>query len=218
MAEKDNITINIQDLLLYLPVRRSASQLLKQQLRNATLRSSRVALDHSKVVVKALDGISLQVEQGDRVGLIGRNGAGKSSLLRVMAGIYPPSSGTCVVKGEISTLFTSKLSMDLEASGQENIFLMAYALGMKKSEVEEVFDDIVEFASLDKFLYLPVRSYSAGMATRLGFAVATARKPDILLIDEVFGVGDRMFRKKAKRSGAQYSGTSGHFGSGISCR
>jgi ABC-2 type transport system ATP-binding protein/lipopolysaccharide transport system ATP-binding protein len=149
--------------------------------------------------LRGLDGISFTARRGDRIGLIGRNGAGKSTLLRTLAGIYQPSAGSCRATGRISTLFSSALGLSAEATGYENIYLGATLLGMKKAAIKEALPDIVAFCELGDFLELPIRTYSAGMRTRLGFAIATSIRPDILLIDEVFGTGDRHFRAKAKQ-------------------
>ena len=196
--KQQDLAIEVKDLHLFLPIKRSASQVLKQKLKKAAGGSTRVDFEHSGVYVRAIDGISLKIHKGDRVGLIGKNGAGKSTFLKVLAGIYRPSSGECVVNGSVATLFTSKLAMDKDASGYENIYLMGYSMGLGKSQIAALEQDVIDFADLGNFLYLPIRTYSAGMATRLGFAVATSVCPEILLIDEVVGAGDRDFRKRAQ--------------------
>ncbi len=148
-------------------------------------------------VCKVLQDINLEINSGEKVGLIGVNGAGKSSLLRVLAGIYAPTEGAYEAQGKISTLFTATVGMQNNASGRENIFLSARTLGLSRAQIAAVRDDIIEFAELGEFIDLPVRLYSAGMKMRLGFAIATSIKPEILLIDEVFGAGDVRFRKRA---------------------
>lgn len=147
--------------------------------------------------VKALDGVSMSIEAGDMVGLIGVNGAGKSTLLRTLAGIFKPSAGTYEAEGKISTLFSATVGMKINASGRENIFLSGRTIGMSRAEIAAVQDEIVDFADLGEFIDLPIRTYSAGMKARLGFAITTAIDPEILLIDEVFGVGDRKFSQRA---------------------
>ena len=146
----------------------------------------------------ALDGVSFTLHDGDAVGLIGHNGAGKTCLLRVMGGIYKPSSGKCQINGTIATLFTNSIGLNQNATGHENIRLSCILMGLSKKDIEAVLPDIVAFSELGDYLDLPLRTYSAGMRTRLGFALATAINPDVLLIDEVFTTGDRTFRKKAK--------------------
>lgn len=148
--------------------------------------------------VLALDDVSFTINEGDAVGLIGHNGAGKTSLLRVMGGIYKPTAGHCEVRGKVSTLFTNSIGLNQNATGLENIRLTCILMGMPSAEIEKIVPDVVEFSELGAYLELPLRTYSAGMRTRLGFALATCMNPDILLIDEVFTTGDRAFRKKAK--------------------
>jgi ABC-2 type transport system ATP-binding protein/lipopolysaccharide transport system ATP-binding protein len=146
--------------------------------------------------VNALRNVSLEVREGDRVGLIGGNGAGKTTLLRVMAGIYEPTKGVCTSAGNIVPLFGGSLGMDLELPGYDNIVLRGRILGLSQKQIKAQVDDIADFAELDHFLYLPVRTYSAGMRLRLAFAITTAIEADILLLDEGVGAGDEAFRRK----------------------
>jgi ABC-2 type transport system ATP-binding protein/lipopolysaccharide transport system ATP-binding protein len=148
--------------------------------------------------VAALSNIDLTVERGDRVALIGPNGAGKSTLLKVMAGGYVPSSGRIVVQGRVSTLLTMGVGMDFEDTGSENIDICCMYLGMSPREIRAKRAEIVEFCELGPYIDMPVRTYSSGMMMRLSFAIATAINPDILLIDEVMGVGDAKFAVKAR--------------------
>jgi len=153
--------------------------------------------DATHAWVRALDEVTVEMRPGERVGIIGHNGAGKSSLLRVMAGIYPPTLGTVSVDGTVSTLFTSTIGLNLDATGYENVILMGILLGFHKKRMESLIPEIAEFSELGDFLDMPLRTYSAGMRTRLGFAIATSVDPNCLLIDEVFGAGDRRFQDKA---------------------
>ncbi|KFI07968.1 ABC transporter ATP-binding protein [Massilia sp. BSC265] len=148
-------------------------------------------------LITALRDASFRLRDGDRVGLLGHNGAGKSTLLRTMAGVYSPSAGTVVREGRVATVFELGAGMESELSGYENIRRMAMLLGIGKREISARMPDIEEFTQLGPFLHLPVRTYSAGMATRLMFAVATSTRPDILLVDEIFGAGDAEFQQKA---------------------
>ncbi|MET4807386.1 ABC transporter ATP-binding protein [Limibacillus sp. MBR-115] len=152
----------------------------------------------SRGQVRALDSISFELNHGDRVGIIGRNGAGKSTLLRLIAGIYQPSAGTLAVEGRLSTLFTNRIGLNERATGRENIRLAGHLLGMSSAQIETLLPEIAAFSELEDFIDLPLRTYSSGMSVRLGFAIATALDPDILLIDEVFGAGDRSFQNKAQ--------------------
>lgn len=149
-------------------------------------------------IVRALNDVSFELQHGDRVGLAGHNGAGKSTLLRTMAGVYKPTSGQISREGRVATVLELGAGMDSELSGYENIIRMSMLLGLSQNLIRKKLRDIEEFTQLGPFLNLPVRTYSAGMATRLMFAVATSTEPDILLVDEVFGAGDAEFQEKAK--------------------
>jgi ABC-type polysaccharide/polyol phosphate transport system ATPase subunit len=148
--------------------------------------------------VRALQDVNLRVEQGDRLGFIGHNGAGKSTLLKLLAGIYAPTSGYRSVTGRISSLFDIALGFEGEASGWENITYRSYLQGETPSSVRAKRNAIAEFSELGDFLNMPVRYYSAGMMVRLAFSIATAIDPEILLVDEVLGVGDLSFQNKAR--------------------
>ncbi len=149
------------------------------------------------LIVKALGDITLSLGDGDRVGLIGRNGAGKSTLLRVLAGIYAPTEGTIETRGTVVPLLDLALGMDDEATGYQNIFLRGMLLGRSKREIQAVVGEIEDFTELGEYLSLPIRTYSSGMRLRLAFAISTAFRPEILLLDEVIGVGDATFIHKA---------------------
>jgi ABC-type polysaccharide/polyol phosphate transport system ATPase subunit len=148
-------------------------------------------------IVTALRDVSFTLADGDAVGLVGHNGAGKSTLLRTMAGVYQPAWGRVLRQGRIATVFELGAGMDGELSGYENIQRMGLLLGIGQDEIRARMEDIETFTQLGPFLGLPVRTYSAGMATRLMFAVATSTRPDILLVDEIFGAGDAEFQEKA---------------------
>ena len=145
---------------------------------------------------KALCDVSLEVHQGEVMGVIGHNGAGKSTLLKLVSRVMKPTRGRVWVKGRIAPLLELGAGFHYELSGRENIFLNGTLLGCTHAEMEAVFDDIVDFAEMWDFIEAPLRTYSTGMAVRLGFAVATARQPDILIVDEVLSVGDEQFRHK----------------------
>ena len=149
------------------------------------------------VSVTALDGIDLDLKNGDRLGLVGHNGAGKSTLLRTMAGIFKPTRGCITIDGKVSTVFGLGAGLQEELTGYDNIVRMGMMLGATRREAEANIADIEEFTELGNFFAFPVHTYSAGMRTRLTFAVATAAHPEILLIDEVLGAGDAEFQKKA---------------------
>jgi ABC-type polysaccharide/polyol phosphate transport system ATPase subunit len=156
--------------------------------------------DHSeRRVVHALKDVSLEINHGERVGLIGLNGAGKSTILKVMAGIYPPTAGDVRVNGHVSAMFELATGFEMTQTGWDNIRIRGMLLGLTPAEVEERIHQIAEFSELGEFLDYPVKTYSAGMFIRLAFSVSTAINPEILLLDEVMGAGDVQFANKAKR-------------------
>lgn len=144
----------------------------------------------------ALKNVNLQVRRGESVALIGRNGAGKSTLLRLISGIIEPTMGKITTRGSMAPLLKLGAGFDHNATGKENIFLNGAILGYSKKEMANRYDSIVEFSELHKFMNLPLKNYSSGMLTRLGFAIAVDVNPDILLIDEILAVGDAPFQKK----------------------
>ncbi len=149
------------------------------------------------ITVTALNQVSFELQDGDAIGLVGHNGAGKTTLLRAMAGIYKPSSGNVSIQGSISTIIDLGAGMDPELSGYDNIIRMGLLLGSTMDAMEANIADIEQFTELGEFLSVPVRTYSSGMLMRLMFAVATSVRPEILLIDEMFGTGDAAFQEKA---------------------
>ena len=144
----------------------------------------------------ALNGVSFQVGVGERVGIIGRNGAGKSTLLKVLSRITHPTRGRVMLNGRVASLLEVGTGFHPELTGRENIFLNGAILGMSRWEIQEKFDEIVDFAEVSKFLDTPVKRYSSGMYVRLAFAVAAHLEPDLLIVDEVLAVGDASFQKK----------------------
>ena len=149
-----------------------------------------------KETLHALEDVSFEVQEGEAVGIIGRNGAGKSTLLKVLSRITSPTAGSIRVRGRLSALLEVGTGFHQELTGRENIYLNGSILGMSKAEVEERFDDIVEFAEVERFLDTPIKRYSSGMRLRLGFAVAAHLDAEVLLVDEVLAVGAASFQKK----------------------
>lgn len=146
----------------------------------------------------ALNDVTFQLKQGDRLGILGLNGAGKSTLLKVIAGVQKPSEGSVTVKGRIVPLLELGAGFDKEYTGAENIYLYGTVLGYSKEFIREKYNEIVEFSELGDFINVPVKNYSSGMKSRLGFAIATVVQPDVLILDEVLAVGDAKFRKKCE--------------------
>lgn len=179
------------------PIYNAASQSLRKQIVSISTGGRVSAAKGQVATVTALDDINLDLKDGDRIGLVGHNGSGKTTLLRTMAGIFRPTRGRMTVEGRVSTVFGLGAGMDPELTGFENITRMAMLLGATQREAEASIPGIEEFTELGQFLAMPVRTYSAGMTTRLLFAVATAVHPEILLVDEVLGAGDAAFQEKA---------------------
>lgn len=147
----------------------------------------------------ALDNVSFSVSQGDVFALVGFNGAGKSTMLKIIAGVLQPTEGSVEVQGKIAPLIEVGAGFDPDLTARENIYLNGALLGHKKAYLDEHFQDIIAFAELEKFVDVPVKNFSSGMYARLGFAIATESRPDILIVDEVLSVGDYQFQEKCHR-------------------
>ncbi len=145
----------------------------------------------------ALKDVSFEIKRGETVGIIGPNGAGKSTILKLLTGITRPAKGNVTVNGRVGALIEVGAGFHPELTGRENIYLNASIMGMKKKEIDEKFDEIIEFAALEQFIDTPVKRYSSGMYVRLGFSVAAHTDPEILLIDEILAVGDKAFQRKS---------------------
>lgn len=186
--------IDVRNVSLKFNVRQNKKVSLKEYLVRGMFRRS----FNPGVTLHALTDVSLGAREGDRIGIIGHNGAGKSTMLKLLAGIYPPSEGSVSVEGRICSLFDITLGFEQEATGWENIVFRSYLYGESPAQLRTKLDAIGEFTELKDFLSMPVRNYSAGMLMRLAFAIATAADPEVLLIDEVLSVGDLAFQLKAR--------------------
>jgi ABC-type polysaccharide/polyol phosphate transport system ATPase subunit len=151
------------------------------------------------ITVRALDDVSVQIRHGDRLGVLGHNGAGKTTFLRVAAGVYQPTQGNIRVEGRLSPLFTTAPGLDMDDTGYENVYNCGMFLGMSRNEINQNIADIEAFAELGEYMNLPVRTYSAGMLVRLTFAIATCIHPEILILDEGLSAGDARFAERAKQ-------------------
>ncbi len=187
--------INLKQVVVEFPIINASSRSLQLRLYQAL--GGKLTSHHSTVVVRALDGIDLELTDGDRLGLIGHNGSGKTTLLRVLAGVYPPGLGSAEIAGSISSFTDITLGMDPESNGWENIIFRCVFMGLSFREAKRLSPTIAEFSELGAYLDLPTRSYSSGMYMRLAFAISTSIYPDILIMDEMLSAGDLPFMQKA---------------------
>lgn len=189
--------IELSNLSLQYPIYDLDSRSLKRRVMSAFSRSG--SEENSIYRVNALNNLTLTIKSGDRVALIGRNGAGKTTLLRVLAGVYEPTLGTVRVEGRIASLLALGLGLYSDCNGRENIVSQGVLLGATFAEARKRLKDIEEFSELGSALDRPTRTYSSGMLMRLSFAISTAFDAQVLLLDEVVGVGDLAFLKKAQQ-------------------
>ena len=190
--------LRAKDIVVEFPAYGSPSRSLKRAMVRVATGGILASDSSNRVVVRALDRVNLECVEGDRVGLLGHNGSGKTTLLRVLAGTYEPVSGELEVRGNVASMLNLWLGMDLEATGYENIYMRGTVMGMRRSQMDALLDDIVEFTELGDYLSMPMRTYSSGMAMRLAFAVSTSVPADIILMDEWLSVGDAGFTGKSK--------------------
>jgi len=181
-----------------------------KSLRNAVLNMAvggkLMAAQNDITYVRALNGVSFRLSEGDRLGLVGHNGSGKTSLLKVLAGVYEPTSGVVDIQGTLSSMISMTTGLDPEATGLQNIRNLAMMQMMSKKEIERRLPQIVEFSELGAFIHMPYKTYSAGMMARLTFSVATSTDADVLIMDEWISAGDAEFRKKAQERMANFVG------------
>ena len=147
----------------------------------------------------ALQDVSFSLERGESLGLIGLNGSGKSTMLKIIAGVLKPTKGSVTVRGSVAPLIELGAGFDYDLTARENIFLNGAILGYAREDMERYYDDIVEFSELKDFMNVPVKNFSSGMVSRLAFAIATIGQPDILIVDEVLSVGDFLFQQKCEQ-------------------
>jgi ABC-type polysaccharide/polyol phosphate transport system ATPase subunit len=188
--------IRLSDVGVEFPIHNAHSRSLQLQVFGKL--GGKLAQHKQAVFVQALQGVSLHIEDGDRVGIIGHNGAGKTTLLRVLAGVYEPTFGTISMEGRLSSFTDITLGMDPEATGLENIIFRCVFMGLSFAEARRLSPSIEKFSELGEFLRLPVRTYSSGMFLRLAFAISTSIEPEIIIMDEMISGGDARFMERAK--------------------
>ena len=188
--------IALKNVSIQIPIYDIGASSLRKMILSKTV-GGRFEQSGSHLIVDALKDISFEAHDGDRVALVGNNGSGKSTLLRVLSDVYPATSGTVQVVGEVSPMFDATLGMSMDATGMENIWICGRLWGLSPAQIRDSLDDITDFTELGDYLNVPVRTYSTGMLLRLAFAIATVRDPEILLLDEIVGVGDATFFEKA---------------------
>jgi ABC-type polysaccharide/polyol phosphate transport system ATPase subunit len=186
-----DVAIRIENLGLVYKTTLDKRPTLKKRLRRMARRGRQTR------VVRAIKGMNLDIHYGKVLGVIGTNGAGKTSLMRVISGILPPTEGRVEVFGKVSTMLSLGVGFNAKLSGRENVYLGGLAAGMTRDEIEARFDEIVEFAGLEDVIDAPMRTYSSGMYSRLAFSVAVSLDPDILIIDEALSTGDARYKIKS---------------------
>ena len=196
--------IDVDEMSITFPLSRPGLNTIKRKM--VELFSSKELKPLQRTVLK---GISLDIKQGEVVGIIGRNGCGKSTLLRAISGIYRPSNGLVRSSGQIFLLAGIRIGFTGNLTGRENAYLYGSILGHSKQKMDQLMPSIIEFSELEEFIDMPLRTYSSGMTARLGFSVATAVQPEILLIDEVLAVGDQEFKERSKERILEMVGNAG---------
>lgn len=191
--------IKLSNVSIEIPVYNSQERSLKKTVMGIATGGRIGATEDGRTIIRSLDNVSLTINANERIGLIGHNGAGKSTMLRVLSGVFTPSSGTAEIEGKVGSLIDISLGIDTEATGLENIYLRAALLGIPKEKVDSELNNIIEFSELGQFIQMPVRTYSSGMHLRLAFSVSTMIEPEILIMDEWLSVGDNNFQIKAEK-------------------
>lgn len=184
MSEK---AIEVRDLCI------TYRNLKKYSIKRSLLHMKKVEGDE----IRAVQHVSFEVEKGEILGIVGKNGSGKSTMLNALAGIFSPDSGTIDLKGHSVSLLSIGVGFQREMTGRENIFLSGMLLGFTEAQIKSKMDEIIEFSELEKFIDRPVRTYSSGMYSKLAFSITAVLETDIMLVDEIFSVGDERFKKKS---------------------
>ena len=190
-------SISLRNLTLDYPVYSVKAKSLRSALASVAVGGSLMKNKSDMAVVRSISNLNLEIKEGDRLGIVGHNGSGKTSLLKVLAGVYEPSSGFVEIHGRISSMISMSIGLDMEASGLQNIKNLAMMQMVPAKEIQRRLPSIIEFSELGRFIDMPFKTYSAGMMARLTFAVATEIASDIILLDEWIGAGDAAFQSKA---------------------
>ncbi len=193
MGDSKKVVLEVNDVSMKFNLSKERVDNLKEYI----IRSLKGQMQYNEFW--ALKHVSFQVEQGDRVAILGTNGAGKSTILKIIAGVFKPTEGSVKRHGRLVPLLELGAGFDKQYTGAENIYLYSAMLGLEKKFVQEKFDEIVKFSELKDFINVPLKNYSSGMRSRLGFSIATTVAPDILILDEVLSVGDAKFKKKSEK-------------------
>ena len=191
------IEIKLTNLSVDFPIYQASARSIKKEFLTIATGGKIVSGKNETMVVRALSNLNIDIVEGERVNLIGHNGSGKSTLLRTLAGVYKPTAGRITTTGRIGTLLDSFIGIDLDATGVENITARGLCLGLTIADINSKIAEVAEFSQLGAFLELPMRTYSAGMQTRLAFSISTLIRPDILLLDEGISAGDASFIQRA---------------------
>ena len=189
---EDNVAVRVEHVSMEFKISKDKIDTLKEYVIRTLKRNK-----SKKEKVRILDDISFKIYKGERLGVLGFNGAGKSTLLKIISGIYEPTEGKIEINGKIAPLLALSAGFDSNYTGRNNIYLNGAFLSMTEDFIDEHLDEIIEFSELGEFVDYPIKNYSSGMKSKLGFSIATLIKPDILIIDEILAVGDIKFRKKS---------------------
>lgn len=192
-------SINLENASVSFPIFNVKTQSLKNRIIKSVMGNIASNNQDKVVYIDALKNINIKIESGEKIGVIGGNGSGKSTFLRLCSRIYEPSTGTINIKGDISPLINVNIGIDPESTGRENIKLRLVILGYNNNQINEVLNQIIEFTGLSQFIDLPFYTYSTGMQMRLAFATSVFIKPEILIMDEWLATGDKDFQEKAEK-------------------
>ncbi|MBU1042285.1 MAG: ABC transporter ATP-binding protein [Proteobacteria bacterium] len=187
-----------ENLIVEFPIYGTSARSLKSSALRAVTGGVLSHDAHDKVIVRALDDIGFSWKSGDRIGLVGHNGCGKTTLLRTLTGAYEPSGGKLLIQGSVASMLSITLGMEGDATGIENIYLRGTLIGLNKHELKRLVEEVTEFSELGNYIHMPMRTYSTGMMMRIAFGISTSITADIVLMDEWLSVGDTDFAEKAE--------------------